>query len=175
MTAPISAPENSANPLRPPRRRPEVIYGGVAIGALGLPQTTHRLILSFRRQVHAALLAANGTVSIAQAKKLRTATIALAESKRAQMKLVKGGLTQEQEAAWSDRLVRNEERCDRALEALGLTPDEKPDDLWRGYRLLEAAALAAPSPSEAPDQPEDRPDAPDTAEATPEAGEGGQE
>jgi hypothetical protein len=124
----------------------------VPVGKLGLQEGVHRAILKFRASIEAAVAQAHGGVGIGQAKRVRTAVVCLAEAKRAQHKLQSGGLTHEQEMGWSDRLLRAEQACDRALAALGVDtrPPERPvgDDFWRrlGIPPIPAAPNAPTGP-----------------------------
>lgn len=120
----------------------------VPLGRLALTPGVARQILDFRRHVEEAVAAASGgKVSLWQAKRIRTAALSLAEAKRAQVKLAKGGLTEEQEMGWSDRVVRHEAACDKALESLGInkdraTPSSFFDTFYREQQQRQAEQLA---------------------------------
>jgi hypothetical protein len=110
---------------------------------LGKPLTyLRRQVLAFREAVEKATVEAYGEITIAHAKTIRTACVAVKQSLRLERVLAtqgepgQGGLDHAQWLAYSDRLLRAEETADRALSRLGIDKRTSPDvwdSIYRTY------------------------------------------
>jgi hypothetical protein len=120
----------------------------IPLGHLGLPRRALRKVYEFRREMESETLETFGHVSRVAAKRLHTAACALGEVYMAQIKRGKFErgeiiISAEEERWLSDAIGRNNERCDRALAAMGLNakPRDEADD-----PPFETGPPAAPAP-----------------------------
>lgn len=146
----------------------------IPLGRLALSAGVARQVLSFRRHLEVAVAAANGgLVTLWQARKIRSAAVAMAEAKRAQAKLAGGNLSEEQQMGWSDRLVKHEAACDRACESLGLhiqvnSASNFFDNFYREQQHRQAEQLALLANGNSQGRSDGHPSPPDAADAKPE-------
>lgn len=98
---------------------------------------TKRLVMAFRRQVEAELIASAGEITALGAKRVRTACKAMLRAMEVDRLLARAGLpgepdsklTHEQWQGYADRSIRYEEAADKALASLGLET-RRVKDVW---------------------------------------------
>jgi hypothetical protein len=138
-------------------------------------------VAAFRRAVESAVQERHGAITIYQAKRIRTAAMALRQSLVVGRIMADAGipgpdgpLDHPTWQGYSDRLLRYEETCDRALKDLGLDRAKDVADMWdefyKSQRLNIAEQIVQPngSPVAQDDNPasqdiDGQPTAPDSA------------
>lgn len=147
-----SVPSNSAQPDTKQSTSAKRPKPPVVLGRLGLSRRATGRVYAFATATwHLVAEANGGNVDALAAKRIITATLAYAEAARAQGRLADAAagritLTEEQTAAWSDRVGRNHDRCDRILATLGIAP-LGPADFFDPRNPNGLYGTPAPAPS----------------------------